>query len=213
MMAKTTVMLVDDHAVVRMGFRLLIETAGDLQVVAEAESGEAACRQYPEIRPDVVVMDLAMAGIGGTEAVRRIVARDRHARILALSAFDDTSHPKQALAAGARGYLSKRAAPEALIEALRAIAAGQMVIDPAIAQRLALQGVGGAASPVERLSKREFEIFLQLAQGLSVQRIAEVFHLSPSTVGTHLYHIKQKLDAGTQAELALIAVRHGLIEV
>ena len=131
-MKPTTVMLVDDHAVVRMGFRLLLQAAEDLQVVAEADSGEEACTKYAETRPDVVVMDLAMAGIGGIEAVKRIVARDAGARILALSAHADASHPKRVLQAGALGYLSKRSAPETLIEAIRTVAARRMYIDAAI---------------------------------------------------------------------------------
>ena len=205
-------MLVDDHAVVRAGFRLMLEATDDLQVVAEAESGEAAYAKYAECAPQVVVMDLAMAGIGGIEAIRRIVARDKRARILALSAHEDISHPKRALSAGARGYLSKRTAPETLIEAVRTIAAGRMFVDAAIAQQLAIQDLSGDPSPVEQLSEREFEVFVQLARGLSVNQIADTFNLSPSTVGTHLYNIKQKLKAANQAELALIAVRHGLIE-
>jgi two-component system invasion response regulator UvrY len=211
-MKKTTIMLVDDHAVVRAGFRLMLEATADLQVIAEADSGESAYARYIEFEPQVIVMDLAMAGIGGIEAIHRIVTRDKRARILALSAHEDNSHPKRALAAGARGYLSKRTAPETLIEAVRTIAAGNMFIDPAIAQRLAIQDVAGDVNPVEQLSEREFEVFVQLARGLSVNQIAETFHLSPSTVGTHLYNVKQKLKAANQAELALIAVRHGLIE-
>jgi len=210
---KTSVMLVDDHAVVRAGFRLMLEATEDLQVCAEAESGESAYAQYSECAPDVVVMDLAMAGIGGIETIRRIVARDKKARILALSAHDDTSHPRRALSAGARGYLSKRTAPETLIEAVRAIAAGKRFIDAAIAQRLAIQDLDGDPNPLEQLSEREFEVFVQLAKGFSVNQIAETFHLSPSTIGTHLYNVKQKLKVGNQAELVLIAVRYGLIPI
>jgi two-component system invasion response regulator UvrY len=212
MKAKTTIMLVDDHAVVRAGFRMMLEATDDLQVIAEADSGESAYARYVEFEPQVVVMDLAMAGIGGIEAIHRIVARDKRARILALSAHEDSSHPKRALAAGARGYLSKRTAPETLIEAVRTVAAGKMFVDAAIAQRLAIQDVAGDANPVEQLSEREFEVFVQLARGQSVNQIADTFNLSPSTIGTHLYNIKQKLKAANQAELALIAVRHGLIE-
>jgi two-component system invasion response regulator UvrY len=181
-------------------------------VIAEADSGESAYAKYVELEPRVVVMDLAMAGIGGIEAIRRIVARDKRASILALSAHEDSSHPKRALSAGARGYLSKRTAPETLIEAIRTVAAGRMFVDAAIAQRLVVQDLAGDANPVEQLSEREFEVFVQLARGLSVNQIADTFHLSPSTIGTHLYNIKQKLKAANQAELALIAVRHGLIE-
>lgn len=212
-MSRTTVMLVDDHAVVRVGFRLLLQATVDLPVVAEADSGEQAVTLYTEARPDVVVMDLAMAGAGGIEAIKRIVARDNRARILALSAHEDLSHPKRALRAGALGYLSKRSAPETLIEAIRIVAAGGMYIDAAIARHMAAQDLSGNRSPIEQLSEREFQVFVQLAHGVSVNRIAEILHLSPSTVGTHLYNIKQKLVVSNQAELTLIAVQNGLIQV
>jgi len=207
----TRVMLVDDHAVVRVGFRMLLQAAPDIQVVAEADSGEAACQKYAEAAPDVVVMDLAMPGMGGIEAVRRILARDPRARILALSAHEDTAHPRRVLKAGALGYLSKRSAPEALIEAVLAVAARQRYLDPAIAQRLAMEELAGSQDPVKALSEREFEVFIQLAKGQSVAQIAENLKLSPNTVGTHLYNVKQKLGAGNQAELTLIALNHGLI--
>lgn len=206
------VMLVDDHAVVRVGFRMLLQTAADIEVVAEAGSGEEACQRYAEVQPDVVIMDLAMPGMGGVEALRRILARDPRARILVLSAHEDTAHPRRALKAGALGYLSKRGAPEALIAAVGAVAAGRRYIDPAMAQRLAVEDLTGADNPVRALSEREFEVFLKLARGLSVAQIADNLKLSPNTVGTHLYNIKQKLAAANQAELTLIAVRHGLID-
>jgi two-component system, NarL family, invasion response regulator UvrY len=207
------VLLVDDHAVVRMGFRLLLQSVADLNVLAEAESGEAACRMYLELNPDVVVMDLAMPGMGGLEALRRIRTRDPHARVLTLSAQDDPMHARRALQEGALGFLSKRSAPEALIEAVTQVAAGRHYLDPVLAQKLALAEFdGGAKSPVERLSEREFEVFIRLAGGATVQRIAQDLNLSASTIGTHLYNIKQKLCAANQSELTLIAIRHGLIK-
>ena len=207
------VMLVDDHAVVRTGFKLLLQAGTDIEVIAEADSGEEACRLYDAIAPDVVVMDIAMAGMGGIEAIKRLLARDPQARVLALSAHEDTSHPKRALQAGALGYLSKRSAPEVLIEALRATARGEHYLDAQIAQRMAVQGLSGADSPVEKLSAREFEVFVQLARGQSVAQISETLKLSPSTVGTHLYNIKQKLGLNNQAEITLLAARHGLIDI
>jgi two-component system invasion response regulator UvrY len=204
-------MLVDDHAVVRVGFKMLLQAAPDIEVIAEADSGESACLKYAEVAPDVVVMDLAMPGMGGIEAVRRILARDSRARILALSAHEDTAHPRRVLKAGALGYLSKRTAPEVLIEAVRAVAAGQRYLDPGIAQKLAVEELTGSQDPVKALSEREFAVFIQLAQGLSVAQIAENLKISPNTVGTHLYNVKQKLRAANQAELTLIALRHGLI--
>jgi two-component system invasion response regulator UvrY len=207
------VLLVDDHAVVRTGFRLLLQAHPDITVAGEADSGESACQRYLELTPDVVVMDLGMPGMGGLEALRRIRAHHAQARVLALSAYDDPLHARRALREGARGFLSKRSAPEALLEAISAVAAGHRYLDPNLAQKLALDEVEGAGkSAVERLSEREFEVFVRLAGGASVQRIADDLKLSGSTVGTHLYNIKQKLGASNQAELTLIAIRHGLIQ-
>jgi two-component system invasion response regulator UvrY len=207
------VLLVDDHAVVRTGFRLLLQSQPEMSVVAEAESGEIACQRYLELQPDVVVMDLAMPGMGGLEALRRIRAHHPQARVLTLSAQDDPMHARRALREGALGFLSKRSAPETLIDAVTAIAAGLRYIDPSLAQKLALDEIDGAGkSVIERLSEREFEVFIRLARGGSVQRIAEDLKLSPSTVGTHLYNIKQKLRVSNQSELTLIAIREALIE-
>ena len=204
------VMLVDDHAVVRMGFRLLLQAVPEISVVGEAESGEVACTRYPELTPDVLVMDLAMPGMGGLEALKRIRSRHPQARVLALSAHDDPVHARRALQEGALGFLSKRSAPEALIEAVTTVASGRRFLDAGLAQKLALADIQGG-SPIERLSEREFEVFIRLAQGATVQKIAEDLKLSASTVGTHLYNIKQKLDVVNQSELTLIAIRHGLI--
>jgi two-component system invasion response regulator UvrY len=207
------VMLVDDHAVVRTGFRLLLQSLTDVAVIAEAESGEAACQRYAELTPDVVVMDLAMPGMGGLEALKRIRARHPQARVLALSAHDDPMHARRALQEGALGFLSKRSAPEALLEAVTTVAAGRRYLDAQLAQKLALGEIdGGTKSPIERLSEREFEVFIRLASGATVQKIADDLKLSASTVGTHLYNIKQKLAVVNQSELTLIAIRHGLIE-
>ena len=207
------VLLADDHAVVRTGFRLLLQTQSDVSVVGEAASGEAACQLYTELVPDVLVLDLAMPGMGGLETLKRIRAKHAQARVLALSAHDDPVHARRALQEGALGFLSKRSAPETLLEAVTIVAAGRRFIDASLAQKLALAEVEGAGkSPVERLSEREFEVFIRLARGATVQRIADDLKLSASTVGTHLYNIKQKLGASNQSELTLLAIRHGLIE-
>jgi two-component system, NarL family, invasion response regulator UvrY len=207
------ILLVDDHAVVRTGFRLLLQSLAEVEIVAEADSGEAACQRYLELTPDVVVMDLAMPGMGGLEALRRIRARDPQAKILALSAHDDPVHARRALKEGALGFLSKRSAPEALVEAVTTVNAGRRYIDLRLAQKLALAEIEGAARPpIERLSEREFEVFMRLARGATVQKIAEDLNLSASTVGTHLYNIKQKLEVTNQSELTLLAIRHGIIE-
>ncbi len=210
--APIRVMLVDDHAVVRMGFRLLLEGATDLKVSAEADSGEEAVRSFAEVKPDVVVMDISMPGIGGLEAIDRILAREPQARILVLSAHEDLMHARRVLKAGAVGYLTKRSAAEALIHAIRQVAQGKTYLEPSIAQQLALQQLSGEKTPVDMLSEKEFKVFLALAKGKSVAEIADVMSLSPRTVGTHLYNIKQKLGASNSAELAIMAIRAGLVE-
>lgn len=206
------VMLADDHAVVRMGFRLLLEGSPDIRVVAEAESGEDAVRRFAEVKPDVVVLDLSMPGIGGLEALSRILAREPTAKVLVLTAHEDAMHAKRVLKAGALGYLSKRSAAEELIQAIRQVWAGRTFLEPAIAQQLAVQQLTGERNPVDMLSEKEFKVFLALARGQSVADIAEVMSLSPRTIGTHLYNIKQKLGASNSAELAIVAMRHGLLE-
>ena len=206
------VMLVDDHAVVRMGFRLLLEGTEDIKVIAEADSGEDAIKKHAEHHPDVTVLDISMPGIGGLEALVRMLAHEPGARILILTAHEDTIHPQRVLKAGATGYLSKRSAAEELIEAIRQVAQGKTFLGAQVAQQLAVQQLTGGRNPVDVLSGKEFRVFMRLAQGQTVNDIAKEMFLSPRTVGTHLYNIKQKLVASNQAELTLIAMRNGLLE-
>lgn len=211
-MSQINVLLVDDHAVVRMGFKMLLESAPDIKVVAEAESGEQGVKLYMEHHPDVVVMDITMPGIGGLEAIERIMAKESNARILVLSAHEDSVHPKRVLNAGAMGYLTKRSAAEELIKAIRTVAGGKRYLEASVAQQMAIQQLSGEQNPVDILSDREFEVFMALAKGKTTNDIAETLCLSPRTVGTHLYNIKQKLNANNSAEIALIAMRSGLID-
>ena len=211
-MSLIKVMLVDDHAVVRMGFKMLLEMDADIKVVAEAESGEHGIQRYMEFKPHVVVMDITMPGMGGLEAIERILAKDGAAKILVLSAHEDSVHPKRVLNAGAMGYLTKRSAAEELIKAIRTVASGKKYLEASVAQQMAIQQLSGNQNPVDVLSPREFEVFMALAKGKTTNEIAENLFLSPRTVGTHLYNIKQKLNANNSAEIALIAMRSGLID-
>ena len=210
-MNKISVILADDHAVVRMGFRLLLQDTKDITVAGEAESGEEVLKLLNTLTADIIVMDLSMPGIGGLETISRIVSKNKPPKILILSAHEDAIHPKRSLKAGANGYLSKRGAAEELIKAIRQIHSGNMYIEPSIAQKVAMSQMGGETSPVDVLSEREFDVFMALANGETVNQIAETLHLSPRTVGTHLYNIKQKLNASNQTELAFIAIKSGLI--
>jgi two-component system invasion response regulator UvrY len=205
------ILIADDHAMVRLGFRLLLEGAG-ATVVGEAESGEGMLRLYAELTPDVVVMDVSMPGIGGLAALERLMVGEQKARVLMLSAHHDDVVPVRALRLGARGYLCKRASPDEFLRAVTQVARNQRYLDPELAQAVALAQLSGAATPLETLTEKEFAVFMQLAQGRSVNDVAAAFFLSPSTVGTHLYHIKQKLNLQNAAEMALLAMRSGLIE-
>lgn len=206
------VVLVDDHAVVRMGFRMLLEAAeGAMTVVAEAGDGDELLRILATVPADVIVMDLSMPGLGGLETLRRLRARGGRPPVLVLSAHEDLAHPRRALGAGALGYLSKRCAPETLPQAVRSVAAGRLFLDPQTAQGLAMSQVHGADDPFEALSEREFEVFVQLARGRGVAEIAQQLNISASTVGTHQYNIRQKLHAANAAELTLLALRWGAI--
>jgi DNA-binding NarL/FixJ family response regulator len=206
------VLLVDDHAVVRAGYRTLLMNSIEVNVVAEADSGELACRRYLENQPDVVVMDLSLPGIGGLEAIRRIIARDPAAKILVFSMHEDPVFVEQALQAGASGYVTKSSAPEVLVNAVKQIAAGTPFLDPDIAQRLAFHKTRGRDQPLQGLSTREFEIFCLLAQGLNVTQIAKRLSLSYKTVANYSTQIKSKLAVTTVADLARLAIRYGIIE-
>lgn len=206
------VQLVDDHPVVREGYRTLLDGAHDIIVVAEAESGEAACRIYAECRPQVVIMDWSLPGISGLEATRRILARDVSARILIFTMYHDTAFVEQALQAGARGYITKRSAPEVLVKAVRQVAAGTIYLEREIAHRLAIHRVQGHSTPLEALTPREFEIFCLLAQGLGVNQIAKRLSLSYKTIANYNTQIKSKLEVNTVVALTRLAIRHGVLD-
>ncbi|MGQ0657732.1 MAG: LuxR C-terminal-related transcriptional regulator, partial [Chromatiales bacterium] len=158
------------------------------------------------------IMDLSLPGIGGLEAIRRIIARDPDARILVFSMHEDTIFVEQALQAGARGYITKSGAPNVLVEAVKRVAAGDIFLDSELAQRLAFQKTRGRNTPFDRLSTREFEIFCLLAEGLHVSEISRRLSLSSKTVANYSTQIKSKLNVTTIAELARLAIRHGLVK-
>ncbi|MGR9086860.1 MAG: response regulator [Gammaproteobacteria bacterium] len=213
MSAPIRVLLVDDHAVVRAGFRMLLSTEDSIEVIAEADRGEAACRLYLEKRPDVVVMDLSMPGIGGLESIRRILIRDSEARILVFSVHDERVYVHRAMNAGARGYISKNSAPAILVEAVHTIAAGAIYIEPGFLQNGPDPGSGTHyKSVIETLSAREFDVFLLLAKGLTTQKIADELCLGYKTVANYGTQIRNKLKVSTAAELAHIAIISGVMK-
>jgi len=205
------VQLVDDHAMVRAGFKRLLEDEDDIEVVAESNCGEAAMRDYERYRPDLIIMDMAMPGISGLEALQRIKIRHPDAKILALSFHANTTIPSRVIQAGGMGYLSKGSNPALLIEAVRQLMRGKTYIEPAIAKKMSEENVSGKANLLNRLTSRELEIFLKLAEGQSVADIAKTLYLSPNTVGNHQNSIMNKLNIRNKAELARLAMQENLI--
>ncbi len=209
--SKLRVILVDDHAVVREGYRRLLERTPDIQVIAEAASGEEAYRLICEQLPDVAVLDISLPGLGGIEVTRRVIARLPQQKILIFSMHEDTVFSSRALQAGARGYVTKSAAPEVLIEAVRLVAAGKLYISQEMAQELAIQMIPGREKPIDALSAREFEVFRLLVAGHTLQEISEIMHLSYKTVANYQSSIRQKLDVSNTAQVVRIALNHGMI--
>ena len=205
------VLLVDDHAVVRAGYRTLLGNADNIEIVAEADSGEEACEQYARYEPDVVVMDLSLPGISGFEATRRIVARNHAARVLVFSMHSDTAFVEKAMQAGAKGYITKDNAPETLIEAVLAVAEGKEFLDPQLEKNMSFQKACNRTSLFSSLTTREFEIFCLLAQGEGAASIADKICLSYKTVANYVTQIKAKLDVRTHAELIHLAMRERMV--
>lgn len=207
---KVTVLLVDDHAVVREGYRRLLERRGDIVVVGEAANAEDAHKLFSELSPQVVVMDIAMPGVSGIEAMRRMLTQQPDTRVLIFSMYEDSIFAHRALQAGACGYVTKASAPNVLVEAVHVVARGKRYISADVAQALALRNVTADAGAADGLSAREFEILRMLVQGHSVRDIALSLGLNPKTVANHQSAIKQKLGADTAVQLLRIAGTLGL---
>jgi len=205
------ILLSDDHEVVRAGYRRLLESTPDIEVIAEAASGEDAYSCYCELQPDVVIMDLTMPGMGGLEASRRILAHDNSAKILIFSVHENEVMLNRALDIGVLGYISKRSASQVMIEAVRQISTGEMYVGQEMMPFLLKRKTSPDNEMVSGLSSREFEVFRLLADGKSVNDIAELLNLSPKTVGHHMTHIKNKLGISNIAGLTRLAIRLGII--
>ena len=206
------IMLVDDHAVVRAGVRRLLEQDTRFLVVAECDSGERAYQQFGEYLPDITVMDLSMPGMGGMEAIGRIIARYPTAKLLVLSMHENAAFASQAIKAGARGYLPKNGLAEELIGALESIANDQTYINANISKKITQQYLSNEENRLQQLSAREFEIFRLLAEGSDSNLIASTLNISSKTVANYQTSIKQKLGINNSVELVRFAIRSGLIE-
>lgn len=208
------VLVVDDHDLVRTGISRMLADIDGLQVIGQAESGETAIKKSRELKPDVVLMDVKMPGIGGLEATRKLLRSHPDIKVIAVTICEEDPFPTRLLQAGAAGYLTKGAALDEMIQAIRMVFAGQRYISPQIAQQLALKSfqpkVNG--SPFDLLSEREIQIALMIANCQKVQTISDKLCLSPKTVNTYRYRIYEKLSVSSDVELALLAVRHGMVD-
>jgi NarL family two-component system response regulator LiaR len=207
-----TVLIVDDHTVVRKGLRSLLDTEADLKVVGEAANGREAVTQAKALEPDVILMDLVMPEMGGTEAIAEIVATQPSARVLVLTSFGADGELFPALKAGAIGYLLKDTSPEDLVRAIRRTARGQSSLNPSIARRLLreLSGKPDRSAPVETLSRRETEVLRLVARGMTNDQIAEALLVSEATIRTHVSNVLAKLGLANRTQAALYALRTGL---
>ena len=212
MAKKTTIILIDDHAVVRAGVRRLLEQESLFEVIGEAESGEKAYQIFGELKPDVMVMDLSMPGMGGLEAIRRILMRHERARILVLTMHEDLSFANQALKLGAKGYLIKNTLGDDLVKSIQTVSRGEVFLSDEIAKKMAMQSISGEQDPIHELSAREFEIFRLLAEGFEIDAIAATLNISSKTVSNYQTMIKQKLNINTPVELIRYAIKAGVIK-
>jgi len=205
------IMLVDDHAIVRAGFRRLLEQHPNLQVVAEAADADRAYALFIEHEPDVIVMDVSMRGVSGLDSIRRIITRRPAARILVFTMHEDSSLAERAIQLGARGYVTKSSPPETLATAVSEVAAGKLALSPDIAKSIAIRKLSGQDDSLSLLSPREFEIFRLLASGNPVPEIAKLMNLSVKTIANYHTLIKQKLHLSSDVELVLLAQRQEVI--
>lgn len=215
-MTRTRILLVDDHAIVRAGLKLLLESQPDFSVVGEAAGGQEAIRAVKEMRPDLILMDVAMPGVNGLEATRRIKAEHPKVQILALTMHENEQYFFQMLHAGAAGYVIKGAPPEDLIEAIRSVTRGEAYLSPPLTRRLLDDYLGRVKEGLpadDPLTEREREVLRLIAEGLTSKEIADRLNISPHTVERHRANAMTKLDLHNRAELIRYAIRKGLIHL
>ena len=211
-MKRIRILLADDHAVVRQGFKMILGAQPDMEIVGEAGNGREAVEFAEQLKPDVVVMDVAMPELNGIEATRRIAGSAPHVRVLALSMHKDSVYVREVLRAGARGYLLKDSGAGDLVSAVRSVASGEGYLSPAVSDAVLDDYRKHVTNPIDLLSSREREVLQMLAEGKTNKEIAAVLNLSVYTVDAHRGRIMEKLNLHSINELVRFAVRNGLID-
>lgn len=208
------VLLVDDHELVRTGFRHILEEAKDIEVMAEVSSGEEAIAFVRTTLPDLVLMDVNMPGIGGIEATRKLLRINENLKVIALTVHSDSPFPTQLHEAGALGYLTKGCPAEEMFKAIRMVASGKPYISNEVSQKLALAQMSGHSEeqPFEKITQREMQVMMMITQGTKTQEISEALCLSPKTVSTYRHRLYEKLEVESDVDLTHFAIRHGLVE-
>jgi two-component system invasion response regulator UvrY len=208
-----SVLLTDDHVLVRTGIRRLLEDSKQIEIVGEADCGEDSLTLAQQLKPDVILMDVNMPGIGGVEACRRILQRDPSQKIIVLTIHNEQTFPKRMLEIGAKGYLTKECGVDEILLAIKQVNDGGAYIAPSIAQQLALSLLpGNKYNPIDRLSRREFQVMLMISHGLTNAAISEKLCLSPKTISTYRLRLLEKLGAQNEVDLIKIAVEQGMVE-
>jgi two-component system, NarL family, response regulator NreC len=211
-MKRIRILLADDHAVVRQGFKMILQAQPDMEIVGEAGNGREAIELSEKFKPDVVVMDVAMPELNGIEATRRVTASAPHVRVIALSMHKDSVYVREVLRAGARGYLLKDSGSDDLVSAVRAVARGEGYLSPAVSHAVLDDYRRHVTNPIDLLTSREREVLQMLAEGKTNKEIAGVLNLSVYTVDAHRGRIMEKLNLHSINELVRFAVRNGLID-
>ena len=210
-MAKIKILLADDHEIVRSGLASMLNSYDDFEVIKEIPNGEKAYQAYTELLPDVLITDMSMPGIGGLEALRRICAKFRNARLIVFSMHENASLAMQAMSAGAKGYVTKSGDSQDLVDAIRQVIRGKNYLSAEMAQKIAMQSVSGSDDPTQRLSTREFEVFRLLAEGLTISQVASQLNLEAKTIANYQTMLKHKLGFSSSAEMVRLAIKYGVV--
>lgn len=206
------IIIADDHEVLRVGVRQILQSNDHIEVVAEAESGEQAYELYNKLLPDILVMDMSMPGMGGLEALRRVLAKDNNARVIVFSMHHEVPYALQALSSGAQAYVCKSAGAKDLLTAIKKTMAGKTFLSSIVAEEIALKKLTGEYTAIEQLTAREFEVFCFLANGKKVTEISELLNISHKTVATYQTRIKKKLNIESPIDLVRTAIQFGIID-